>query len=423
MTSKTQSDEPNKNIDQPTSSSNNAAAIAVNVICTLLTSTSMGMLAILVPVQLVSLNFSDSTIGAILSFETIASLIICLFIPNFLKIAGLKIGLLMSTLIRVPTVFIFPYFDTLDMLAPAIFFHAVGCYTLFLLLQIWINTIQFDKNKGLMIAFYSTAISVGFALGPIIINILATYAVPLAAFVNPILDVSTEFFGKAPVVENAPLFVVAALLSTCSIVPLLLYLPNIPQLKFNGNASIFKTIKENKGAMFSISMAGVSQFGVAAFITIYGMKNGLSLSDSALLLTTFMMGSLLLEIPIAWLSDRYDRRYLIVWCSVACMICAAYLPLAIYTPIHAWSLVFIWGGVIAGIYSISLAIIGEKYSDNDEMIASNAGYSLMESIGGVFGIVAIGFSMQYLGSDGMPYVIMFASILYFSFALTRYPIK
>ena len=180
---------------------------------------------------------------------------------------------------------------------------------------------------------------------------------------------------------------------------------------------------DNKGAMFSISMAGVSQFGVGAFIIIYGMKNGLSLSDSALLLSSFMLGSLLLEVPIAWLSDNFDRRYCIVGCSFSSMIFAVYLPIAIYTPIQAWILVFLWGGVIAGIYSISLTIIGERYTDGDDSIASNAGYSLMESIGGTIGIVAIGASMQYLGTDGMPYIIMFSSILYFSFALTRYPIE
>lgn len=170
-------------------------------------------------------------------------------------------------------------------------------------------------------------------------------------------------------------------------------------------------------------MAGVSQFGVAAFITIYGMKNGLSLHDASLLLTSFMIGSLVLEVPIAWLSDYFDRRYFIVWCSFASMVCAVYLPIAIYTPLQAWILVFIWGGVIAGIYSVSLALVGEKYPDDDEAVAANAGYSLMESIGGTLGIVAIGFSMEKLGTDGMPYVIMFASILYFSFALTRYRIE
>jgi MFS family permease len=198
---------------------------------------------------------------------------------------------------------------------------------------------------------------------------------------------------------------------------------NIPKVSFTGKTNIFKTIMDNKGAMYSICMAGVSQFGVGAFIIIYGLKNGLPIADSALLLSSFMLGSLILEVPIAWLSDYFDRRYFIVWCSFACMVCAVCLPIAIYVPLQAWVLVFIWGGVIAGIYSVSLTIIGEKYTTTDEIIASNAGYSLMESIGGTFGIILIGFSMQYLGTDGMPYTIMFASVLYFSFALTRYRIE
>jgi hypothetical protein len=104
------------------------------------------------------------------------------------------------------------------------------------------------------------------------------------------------------------------------------------------------------------------------------------------------------------------------------MFCAVYLPIAIYTPVNAYILVFIWGGVIAGIYSVSLALVGEKHKKGDELITSNAGYSLMESIGGAVGVLSIGIAIEQLGNDGMPYVIMFASIVYFSFALTRYQV-
>jgi hypothetical protein len=46
----------------------------------------------------------------------------------------------------------------------------------------------------------------------------------------------------------------------------------------------------------------------------------------------------------------------------------------------------------------------------------------MESIGGAVGVLSIGNAIEQLGNDGMPYVIMFASIVYFSFALTRYQV-
>lgn len=397
--------------------------LIVNIISTLLAATSMGMLAVLVPVHLANLEFSDSAIGAALSFESIASLVICLLIPNILRKIGLPVGLFLSTLMRVPTVMIFPYTNSLDVIIPAVFIHAAGCYSLLVLLQIWVNSIPFKKNKGLMIALYSTSISVGFAIGPVIINYLTANADDFAALTNYVLAHSSAIFGREPYADSGLQFIVAAIISLLSIIPIALFVPLVPRVSFSGKAKIFRTIMENKGAMFSICMAGVSQFGVGAFITIYGLKNGLSIADSALLLTSFMLGSLILEVPIAWLSDYFDRRYFIVWCAFACMVCAVCLPIAIYVPIQAWILVFIWGGVIAGIYSVSLTIIGEKYDSDDEMIASNAGYSLMESVGGTFGIIIIGLSMQYLGTDGMPYTIMLASVLYFSFALTRYRIE
>ena len=398
--------------------------LLVNVLCTLLTSTSVGMLAVLVPVHLASFpTNTDSAIGAVLSFETIASLIICLLIPSILKHTKLALGIVCSTLFRLPTILLFPYFSDLGMLIALIFVHAIGCYYIFIMLQIWVNSIPFKKNKGLMIAIYSTSISIGFATGPLLINALNNNLLLVADLTNQILAITTAIVGHEPLIDMARLFVVAMLVCALSVVPLLVYLTKIPKARFSGGSSIFKTIFENKGAMFSIAMAGVSQFGVAAFIVIYGMKNGLSLPDAALLLSCFMFGSLLLEVPIAWVSDYFDRRFFIVWCAFACIICAVYLPIAIYTPLQAWILVFIWGGVISGIYSVSLTMIGERYTSEDELIASNAGFSLMESIGGTLGIVAIGFSMQYLGTDGMPYIIMFASILYFSFALTRYPVE
>lgn len=280
--------------------------LIVNILSTLLAATSMGMLAVLIPVHLANLEFSDSAIGVALSFESTASLVICLLIPNILRKVGLPVGVLLSTLMRVPTVMIFPYSNGLDVIIPAVFIHAAGCYSLLVLLQIWVNSIPFKKNKGLMIALYSTSISVGFALGPIITNYLTANAADFTTLTSPVLAYTTEVFGREPLSDSGLHFVVAAFISLLSILPIILCARLIPKVSFHGKAKIFQTIMANKGAMFSICMAGVSQFGVAAFITIYGLKNGLSIADSALLLTSFMLGSLILEVPIAWLSDYFE---------------------------------------------------------------------------------------------------------------------
>jgi hypothetical protein len=57
------------------------------------------------------------------------------------------------------------------------------------------------------------------------------------------------------------------------------------------------------------------------------------------------------------------------------------------------------------------------------LIGANAAFSIMDNIGGMVGILLIGISMDLFGSDGLPYVIMFAGVVYFSFALTRYQVR
>ena len=101
--------------------------------------------------------------------------------------------------------------------------------------------------------------------------------------------------------------------------------------------------------------------------------------------------------------------------------CAVYLPIAIYETYQAWALLFVWGGTIGAIYSVVLARLGDIFTGED-LIPANAGYSLMDGLGGTIGILLIGVSMQAFGSDGLSYVIMLASFIYFSFAVTRYKV-
>jgi len=133
-----------------------------------------------------------------------------------------------------------------------------------------------------------------------------------------------------------------------------------------------------------------------------------------------MMGSLLLD-PLTWVSDFIDHRYVIAIAAFLSMLFAVYLPITVYVNYQAYIFLFLWGGVIGTIYSTALALIGDKY-EGDALVAANAGYSITDAAGGTAGFLLIGYTIDSFGSDGLPYVIMLSSIIYFSFALTRYKV-
>lgn len=399
---------------------NPTASVVLNVLATFIISISMGMCSIIFPLTLQSNGVGTSMIGVVMSLETLSSLVMCFFLPAILKFLGMKAGMILSTIIRVPPLVLLAFTNDFNIWLAAVFMIGVGCFSFLILLQTWINSIPFKRNKGLMVALYSTAISIGLACGPIVIR----YADEIQPVIMPVFHTVLGWIDVAAHTDDEALgkqfkFLLAALLSLLALVPVALGFFLVPSFKFRGKARILHTIMQAKGPMFAVAMGGVSIFGVSAFITLYGIKNDLSIADSALLLSSFMLGSLFLEAPLTWVSDFLDRRYVIVAASFLSMVCAVYLPIAIYDPYEAWTLLFIWGGLIGAIYSTALALIGDRFED-EALVSANAGYSMMDAAGGTAGILLIGLLMDAFGSDGLPYVIMFASIVYFSFALTRY---
>ena len=404
-----------------------------NIVACFLLSVSMGMTAALLPVVLTSKGYGESLIGVLLTFETLAAFAICFALPFVLKVFKMRIGLILTTIFRLlPFAFLVIFFSSTNTVlwACIIFLIATGSYGYLLLSQTWVNALPIQGNFGLWMAVYSTSMSIGIACGPFVLNALNEYGYLFEPLLNEFNQLLAQFIPKqnesaelvAPNRELDQLkFFVAFIFSIIASVPLILTVRFAPKFKVEGKISIIKSILDSKGPMFAIALAGVSFFGVSAFITVYGILNGLPEARAILLLSAFNLGSILLEVPLGWLSDRVDRRFVVVLCSLLCATCAAFLPLAIGEFPIALGLVFIWGGVIGAIYSLALALIGDKFTGED-LIAANAGYSVMEGLGGTFGILLIGFAIEFFSSDGLPYVIMFSSVLFISFALTRYKV-
>ncbi|NTW69901.1 MAG: MFS transporter [Chlorobiaceae bacterium] len=403
-----------------TDSSTPIGSLLLSVLATFLLCAARGMAAVMIPISLHDRGTSSSMIGVIMALETIAALLISLSFPFLLRFVTMKTGLVLSTMLRIPSLFLLAYTSNIAIWTVAVFLNSIGCFMFMILLQTWIAGMKFKSNKGLMVALYSTSISLGFAFGPLLIDYSDRILFLLMPYLNGFVTAGAHIAAAGSGGFNVRfIFLLSALLSFSALLPILAGLYMVPSFRIKGGVGIWKSIIHTKGPMFAIAMAGVSYFGVCAFITLYGMRNHLPLHESALLLSCFMMGALLLEAPLTWVSDFIDRRYVIVIAAFLSMICAVYLPIAIYVNYQAFILLFLWGGVTGAIYSTSLALIGDKY-EGDELVSANAGYAIMEASGGTAGILLIGSAMEVLGSDGLPYVIMLASILYFSFALTRY---
>jgi hypothetical protein len=99
-----------------------------------------------------------------------------------------------------------------------------------------------------------------------------------------------------------------------------------------------------------------------------------------------------------------------LFCVLASLAGCVVLPLAFGSWL-VWPLLFAWGGVSFGIYTMALIQLGERFS-GQALISGTAAFSLVWGVGGIAGSPATGLAMQLIGHQGLPLSLgLLASIL------------
>jgi len=402
-----------------------AAALLI-VLASFVQAVSVGINAVIFPTALESYGVDKGVIGAVMAIEFVSVFLVSGALGRMLGLASLYSWLLVSTAIRLPALLLLSFVVDVPSWLWLVALHGLGNVLFGTLLQTWINSIPFERARGLSIALYGTAISVGLALGPVLVGQLehvTSLLAPTLTALDALAETHLALQPDALVTETTRIaLLLSAILSTLAALPLLAGRVLAPRFKRPRQGRLLDTLRQAPAVMFALALTGATILGLQGFITLYGMNNGLAFEQAALLLSAFMLGAIALEMPVAWVSDHFDRRYVMMALVLLSLVAAVGLPMAIYDLWLARGLLFVWGGVMGGLYSICLAVVAERF-EGDAQVAANGMASIMEAVGGIVGMIAIGLAMQAFQVDGLPYVLMFACVLYFTFALTRYPIR
>ncbi len=76
-------------------------------------------------------------------------------------------------------------------------------------------------------------------------------------------------------------------------------------------------------AAAGVVVAALSSASFRMVGPIYGQDVGLSPSQIAWFMAAFVLGGAVAQYPVGWLADKYDRRWVLIWLSVAAMVSCA----------------------------------------------------------------------------------------------------
>ncbi|MBA3448416.1 MAG: MFS transporter [Pseudaminobacter sp.] len=251
----------------------------------------------------------------------------------------------------------------------------VALTVLFILSEFWISTSAPPERRGFVLGIYATVLSIGFAFGPWLFAQMGS---------GGFMPFGTVF-----------------LLVMLAAIPVLAAWRESPTIVGESGAGQFvRYIWLVPTATAAVLVFGAVETGGFALFPVYGNRIGYSESDAALLLTMIGLGNVVMQIPLGMVSDRIrDRRHLLLGCAVFGLAGMILLPLVSGNWRLMAGLLFVWGGAVAGLYTIGLAHLGSRLSGHD-LANANAAFVLCYGLGMVLGPQAIGIGMDLFGPDG-----------------------
>src|SRR5262249_32852546 len=156
----------------------------------------------------------------------------------------------------------------------------------------------------------------------------------------------------------------AALVLTASLVMLTpsLVVPDFERSESVGSLRFFRRAPI---AILSVLLNAALQVGGLSFLPLYPIAEGWTNSEGSGLVSVLLLGAILLQFPSGWVSDRMDRRRLMMTLGLVCGLGALIWPVIFHIQWLVFAMLFVWGGFIVGTYTVMQALVGSRFQGSD----------------------------------------------------------
>ncbi|MEP9353050.1 MFS transporter [Xanthobacter sp. KR7-65] len=346
----------------------------------------------LLALELESRGISSFWIGVNTAVAGVATIATAPFVPLLVRKLGLRPLLVGAIVLAAASLVGFKAAPSFVLWFPLRFAFGAALCILFAVSEFWINALAPPGRRGLIMGIYATALSLGAALGPTILSVLGAS-------------------GWAPYLAGAVVLLAGA-------IPILLAHGITPRIHNGDHHGVLTFVRRSPSAVLAALVFGAIETAVMTFLPLYGLRLGLTDTNAALLLTAAVLGNVAFQIPLGLISDRVDRRVLLLICSLGGALGALILPFVEVSSPLFLGMIFLSTGVVGSLYTVGLAHLGERFHGAD-LAAANAAFVMLYSVGLIVGPPAAGFGMKLYNPYGFAFVIFGILAMYASVVAVR----
>ncbi len=347
----------------------------------------------LVAIILEKRGYSETLIGAISAAPAFGTLVVAYYVPRLMSLFGSRRVIYVSVITEAICFLLLPLIDNIVAWFVIRMVMGGSGAGLFIASETWINQLANNRNRGRLMAVYGTVLGVSMALGPIILTI-------------------TGSEGWAPFVAGSLFVALAGLVMRFD------HSTMAPAVDGNASFSPLSFLIVAPTVCFAIFATAWHDVNVFALLPVYGLQSGLSETNSALLVSGFLFGMVVLTFPVGWAADAFPRYLVLITCGVGTVVGAALLPVVIGTGLASLLTLFLWGGFSNGLYAVAMTIVGDRFS-GVELATAQASFGVIWGIGSLVGPASSGVAMDVMGKNGLVASLVFVALSFLVVGIVR----
>jgi MFS family permease len=241
---------------------------------------------------------------------------------------------------------------------------------IYVVAESWLNDRADQRSRGVLLATYMVVIYAGLGAGQLLL--------------------------RAADPSGYVLFMLIGVLISLAVVPMALTAQRAPEFALPRRVSFRELLAISPlgaaGALFSGAAAGT----LFSLGPVYAARSGLDTSAVATFMASSILPAIALQLPLGRLSDRVDRRNVLIGISVAAA-AAALVAMQVSSAAPLFFVaVAVYGGLSLTTYAVCLAHVNDHLHPT-QMVAASATVLLANGIGSVLGPVGVSAAMELAG--------------------------
>lgn len=334
-----------------------------------------GMASYLVPLRAAEEGWRTINISLIAAGFATAFTLGCIVVPRLVfKVGHVRVFCALTALMAISLLLHAVIVDPIAW----IFFRALagfglsGCY---MVIESWLNEKAPNESRGSLFSIYMIVTMAGLTMGQ---------------FIVPQGDIT-----------QTTLFIICAVTFLLALLPTTLSNASSPQP--------LNEVEFDLKGLFTRSQVSVVVSAICGFITgswmslapVYSTMQNMTATEGAITLAMAVIGGAVFQYPLGWLSDKIDRRYVMVLISIiGAIACFSAMISGVDTRIVFYGVIVLIGASIFPLYSVTIAHAND-HSAPDEFVETSSGLLIVYGGGSIIGPLMGAVAMESIGPHGL----------------------